>query len=159
MSCICAVPVEPADPRHAGECCKCGRPIAGPGISTDETTNAFLGRLEEGMHRYWPSHARAAEPEGEEKEREFFRSVAALVAYREREGREKFGFDYLKHDFNANVSEEAADIVCYAMLKNLRTLRETGDERGIEILLQGCGQVIAGLKTLLGYEAKRLGSP
>jgi hypothetical protein len=149
VSCTCEVPNEPADPRHAGECCKCGRPITGPGISTDETLAEFFDRLEAGMF-----HLKAPA-----KERAFFRQVKALAKHREREGRVKFGLDYLGHDAMANVAEEAVDAVLYLYLRGLRTRRETGEDEGLDLLLQASSQFIGALETAMQYPAKRRGSP
>ena len=98
-------------------------------------------------------------PKAPASDRRFFRSVRALAEHREREGRSKFGYGYLEHNFTANVSEEIADVLIYACLRNLRTLRETGETEGLEILLQGSSEVIGGLETMLRYPAKRRGSP
>lgn len=133
--------------------------MEGVGISTDESFEEYFDRLEEGTFKFWTAFERAENPAGYEHERGFFRKFKALCKFREREGRDKFGLDYLQHDFWKNMSEEAADILVYAYLRALRTRRETGEDDDIEILLQGSKQVIEGLETLMSYRPKRLGSP
>ena len=94
------------------------------------------------------------------KNKRWFWGLRALCEAREKEGRDKFGLAYLDpHYYEENVPEEVADILVYSYLRHMLTMREAGEDRNIDILLQGCKEVSDGLRTLLNYPAKNAGSP
>jgi hypothetical protein len=146
MSCKCQQPLPSPNPRTTS-CNRCALPIDGPGISNDDELRDFFNCLESGM----------SPPKAKPDKKWLW--LRQLSEDREREGREKFGLAYLQHDYLENVAEEAADIIVYSYLRHLRTLREAGEDRNLDVLLQGCKEVSDGLRTLLNYPAKNAGSP
>ena len=149
MSCKCKVPQKSPNPRSAASCGICGKLLDPAWLSTDATMTKFFNRFEAGM---FPPATRP-------KKKRWFWGLRRLCEAREREGRDKFGLAYLSHDFLENVGEEAADIIVYSHLRHLRTIKESGEDRDIDLLLQGCKEVSDGLRTLSEYRAKNAGSP
>lgn len=108
MSCSCPEPVESSNPRNRGTCNKCARPIPGDVLSNDQTVKAFFDRL---------SSALPGEPP------DSFLDFRELCERREREGRDRFGLQYLRRDNCLEAAEEAADLALYMHLELLRERR------------------------------------
>lgn len=123
MPCECPVPLLASDPRRKA-CLRCSMPIeGGVGISSDEAFAEFFDRLQRAM---FPG-----------KVPEWFVAFRRECEARERQGREEYGLSYLRRDNCVEACQEFADGAIYFMFDVLQSLRNTGDEEGIDIALTG----------------------
>jgi hypothetical protein len=119
-TCTCPVPAESPNPRTTS-CNRCAKPIDydADWVVNDRTHNEVLNRVEQAL--------RAADPEEWPKDKPppiawvHFRN---MCFERERNGRERFGFEYLTRDNSAAGAEESTDGSNYTYMETRRFIRE-----------------------------------
>ena len=144
MACRCPAPLEPADPRHKGECCKCGK-VLGAQVLSSENIVWFYDRLES----CFPGKAPPA-----------FKAFRHECEAREFEGREKFGLSYLSRDNLKEAAEEESDADNYRFFKILQLRSEGRDEADVmDLLLSAAFHAYKAYEFDRRAEARLRGSP
>lgn len=146
MACSCITPAESPNPRHKGECCKCGRVL--DRAITDGKVRSFFDALED-----------AARDGAEDFDQAGFGYFRALCEHRERDGRERFGQSFLSKECIGEAFEEAADLAIYPLLDSIKEHVRPSDDPDLALVLSAAHHAYISFEMLRSLAGKRKGSP
>lgn len=144
MNCRCEKPNQGSNPRNEGSCIKCGRPVNPEALLSDAVTRNAYDRIE--------SHFPGKVPES-------YLAFRSQCEAREKEGRRKFGLQYLWRRNRRESLEEFADGSNYVLFDHLQVINWIGEDRDEDRVYQimyRCWQLYDEVRAL---SLARRGSP